>query len=242
MRYRRLLVVFISSLIVLLTLAAIARADSPKGRTRLGDHLNLNALDKANNQAGFTLFNQDDPQPDGEDGEDADNNGDDTGGNGEYHPVANELVKYFSKDDESGLLFDDRYEEVMSLHEMGFGFGAITKAFFLAEMLNNKNLESDLVTLLDRARQEGWGNVLKTENIHPGSLNSVGTVMGNRPEHAGPPDHAGPPEHAGKKSGTGPELEQNSLNGGLSGPGSSGNPAKGQGQTNGNGKAKGKNK
>ena len=222
MRYRRFLVVFISSLIVLLTLAALARADSPEGRTKLGDHLNLSGLDQSSNQAGFTLFNQDDPPSDGED--------DDQEGGDQRHPVAVEIADYFAENYDPNVT----YEDVMGLHEQGYGFGTITKVYLMAPVVDQNSKPDTLLGFLDEAQQKGWGNLLKGNGVHPGSLASVGTVMGNRPDHAGPPDHAG------QKSGAGPEFEQNGIGGGLSGPGHSGNPGKSKGKEN--GKAKGKNK
>jgi hypothetical protein len=230
MRYHRFLVVFISSLIVLLVLAAIARADSPEGQMKLGDHLNFNAPDPAGNQAGFALFGQDRPRSSTDDGvEDA---------GVEKHPVAAAIAAYIAENYDPNVT----YEAVMALHEQGFGFGAITKAYLLAPVVGQDQEPAALLNFIGEAREKGWGNVLKEKGVHPGSPGSVGTVMGNRPEHTGPPDHAGPPAQAGKRSGGDPDpvFEQNGMNGELSAPGQAGNPDKSQGSKN--GKAKGKNK
>ena len=70
------------------------------------------------------------------------------------HPVATALAKYF----------DVPYDEVMALHEAGYGFGGITKAYFFAEKIGVTPQE-----LLELAKGTGWGNVLKENGLHPGS-------------------------------------------------------------------------
>jgi len=150
---------------------------------------------------------------DDDDADDDDDTGDDDGTDTliKQHPVAVAIADHF----------EVSYEEVKALHDSGYGFGNIAKAYFFAEALELTPEE-----LLDEAQGSGWGNVLK-QKIHPG------TVGHGQPDKAGgPPAHAGGPNKAG---------QQDSLSNGQDGSSLSG-PGSGNGNGNGNGKGKGKEK
>lgn len=72
------------------------------------------------------------------------------------HPVASALADYF----------EVTYDEVMGLHEDGYGFGVITKAYFFADELGKTPEE-----LLQAAHGAGWGNVLRDNGLQPGNGN-----------------------------------------------------------------------
>jgi hypothetical protein len=97
------------------------------------------------------------------------------------HPVASAIAEYFGV----------TYDEIMSLHEAGNGFGNIAKAYFFADKMDPPLTPEEL---LEAAHGTGWGNVLKENKIHPGS---VGNGNGHRPESGGPGDD-GPPGQAKK--------------------------------------------
>lgn len=71
------------------------------------------------------------------------------------HPVASALANFFGV----------TYDEVFGLHEAGNGFGNIAKAYFFAEVIGVTPAD-----LLDQAHGAGWGNVLKENGLHPGSV------------------------------------------------------------------------
>jgi hypothetical protein len=87
------------------------------------------------------------------------------------HPVASALADYFGVP----------YDEIMGLHEAGYGFGNIAKAYFFADKLGMTPSE-----LLESAHGSGWGNILKEAGIQHGN-------GGGKPDHAGKPDKDGPP-------------------------------------------------
>ncbi|MCB0167007.1 MAG: hypothetical protein KDI79_22460 [Anaerolineae bacterium] len=173
--------------------------------------------------------------------------------NVKQHPVASAIAEYF----------DVPYDEIMSLHEDGYGFGNIAKAYFFAEKLNqmNMNMEDAIpVTpddLLNEAHGSGWGNVLKDNNIHPGA---VGNGAGKHADRFGQPEHAGKPDKFNEAegdsisnfSGQGGGHSQGGGHGQGNGKGFSGKSGDDNGGGNGNGnsnkgdngkgKGKGKNK
>jgi hypothetical protein len=180
----------------------------------------------------------DEADDDGDADDDTDD-GDDTAGDEttKQHPVASAIAEYF----------EVTYEEVKALHESGYGFGNIAKAYFFAEQLG---LTPD--ELLLQAHESGWGNVLKENGIHPGS---VGKGNGNHPDEVGPPEHAGKPDKADHIGGPANNHDISELAGPGGGKGNgNGNGGNGQGQdddhggkdkdkgNNGHGKGKGKNK
>ena len=99
----------------------------------------------------------------------------------QQHPVASALADYFGVS----------YDEVMGLHESGYGFGNIAKAYFFADKLGMTPQE-----LLEAAHGSGWGNILKEAGVH----------KNGKPEHAGKPEKDGAPGQNKKGNDNGPEL------------------------------------
>lgn len=163
-----------------------------------------------------------------DDGTDGDDTGDDTMDDGttddgttgevtQQHPVATALAEYFDVD----------YNEIMSLHEAGNGFGNIAKAYFFADQLGLTPQD-----LLLEAHTSGWGNVLKQNGIHPGA---VGKGGGKKSEITEPENSPIEPQNNGAAGLTGP--------GGHGGNGhgnGNGNGSNGHGHDNGNGNGEGK--
>ncbi len=70
--------------------------------------------------------------------------------------------------------FNISYTEVISLHEAGYGFGVIARAYLTA--LHSNGVLSP-TQLLDMFRSGmGWGQIMKTYGVHPGG-NGLGTIM-----------------------------------------------------------------
>jgi hypothetical protein len=82
------------------------------------------------------------------------------------HPVAAAVATYFSG------VFSTTYEGVMALHEEGYGFGVIAKAYFAAQKLG-----IDPQVLLDEfSAGTGWGNIMKNHGLHPGQAGRGGNL------------------------------------------------------------------
>lgn len=224
MRFNKKLVVFSLILILMLSLSSIVRAAPPRDRSIASDHLELNALDKAD--LSDSLVDQADPDEDtGEDNDDDDNDDDDTGGDVDSddgnditteHPVAKAIAKHF----EVG------YEEIKSLHDEGTGFGNLAKALFVAQMMGDTDNLMEFVTDIE---QNGWGQVKKGEQV--GRVGSLGSIMRNAKKPAPNPADSG--ESIGA---TGASQSSFSANGNGAGHGKEKNSGKS------NGKAKGKGK
>jgi hypothetical protein len=127
------------------------------------------------------------------------NDNDDDQGPPRMHPVANALAQRF----QTG------YNDIMSFHQQGYGFGQIMKAHALAEVLEEAEvLDKTPEVLMAEARQVGWGRLLKDNGLHPSAAGRglklgkqghgnrpafAGPPGGNRPAFAGPPGGSGPP-------------------------------------------------
>lgn len=216
-------------LIFMLALVPVAQAapPSPGSSTEgssLGDSLNLdengNPVDEVGDTGGNNLGTvmsdkSGDTVDDGttDDGTTDDGTSDDgTTDNGtteevaKQHPVAKALAEYFDVD----------YDEIMTLHEAGNGFGNIAKAYFFADQLGLTPQD-----LLLEAHTSGWGNVLKQNGIH---LGAVGKGFGKKSEITEPENSTIEPQNNGAA--------------GLAGPGGNGHGnggGNGQGHGNGNG-------
>ncbi len=129
------------------------------------------------------------------------------------HPVATALADYFEVE----------YDEIMSLHESGYGFGNIAKAYFFGDQLG-----LDPQVLLTDAKGSGWGNVLKENGVHPGS---VGKGHDKKSDVTEQTDEAGQPQHGGGK----PDFAGPSGQGGGNGGGNGNGHGNGNGGGNGNG-------
>jgi hypothetical protein len=208
---------FTFSLILLLALVPVVQAAPPLlGGSSLGDSLNLDENgdpvdevdDTGGNNLGTVMSDKtDDTIDDGttDDGTTDDGTTDDgtTGEVVKQHPVATALADYFDVD----------YDEIMTLHEEGNGFGNIAKAYFFADQLGLTPQD-----LLLEAHTSGWGNVLKQNGIHPGA---VGNGGGKKSDVTGPEDSTIEPQNNGAA--------------GLSGPGGHGGNGHGNGGGNGHG-------
>lgn len=110
------------------------------------------------------------------------------------HPVALVLANRFQMD----------YDQIIALHQEGFGFGQIMKGHALGEVIKDKSPR----TLMVEARQVGWGRLLKENGLHPSAAGRglklgkqgrgnhpvfIDHPGGNRPAFAGPPGGSGPP-------------------------------------------------
>jgi hypothetical protein len=162
-----------------------------------------------------------DPPDDGTGGDDT---GDGTEPGVKEHPVASAIAEYFGVE----------YGKIMSLHEAGNGFGNIAKAYFFA---NRLELSLTPEGLLQQAHESGWGNVLKEQGIHPGTVGNGGS---KRPAQAGPSDNVGP----GNDGPPGQLKKESNLvnpaNGDAELVGPGGNNGNGNGRDN-NGNGKGNN-
>jgi len=225
MTKKRIGILFLISLMLLLAIASVARAAPPgeEGGSTLGETLDLDNVDDTEpvtkNNLGTIMSGRKDGDTLDEDDDEETSDDETTGEDGtgttpddgtepiKEHPVASAIADYFGV----------TYDEVMSLHEAGNGFGTITKAYFFADKMDPPLTPMEL---LDAAHGSGWGNVLKENGLHPGS---VGNGKGQRPEPAGQPENAGP-----GKDGPPGQLKK--------GPTDSSSELVGQGGNNGNGR------
>ena len=208
---KRFNLLLIITLILLLGGVSIAQAappwQAPGDGSTLGETLNF---DNVKPNLGSIMSDQDDTvEPPGGTVEPPDGTVEPPDGTEEptqQHPVASALADYFGVS----------YDEVMGLHESGYGFGNIAKAYFFADKLGMTPQE-----LLEAAHGSGWGNVLKEAGVH----------KNGKPEHAGKPEKDGAPGQNKKGNDNGPELT-----------GQSGGKDNGNGNGQGGGKGKDKEK
>jgi hypothetical protein len=129
------------------------------------------------------------------------------------HPVASAIADYFGVE----------YDEIITLHESGNSFGNIAKAYFFAD-----KLELEPAELLESAHSSGWGNVLKENGLHPGSVGKGNDKQVETPDE--PADTVETSAQPGSKGNHG-----GGVNPDLAGPG--GGNGHGNGQGNGAGGA-----
>jgi len=104
------------------------------------------------------------------------------------HPVATRLAAAFGVS----------YDEIMSLHCQGIGFGNIAKAYLLAKK-TGKNA-ADFFAL--RKSGEGWGQIMKGANVKPSEL-SLGQAVKGQGKKAGPTSASPSTDSKGKGKGNG---------------------------------------
>jgi hypothetical protein len=150
---------------------------------------------------------------------DSTDNTDDVADETAQHPVASAVAEYFGVP----------YEEIMTIHETGQGFGAIARAYFFGDELGVAPTD-----LLEAAHGQGWGNVLREYGVHPGAAG-----LGHKPEHAGGPPAGVNPPGQNKKPDAGSDDDFVSA---ASESGKSGNGNGNGNNGNGNGHGKGHNK
>ena len=116
-------------------------------------------------------------------------------------PVAAAIASYFHIS----------YTEVISLHEAGYGFGVIARAYLTALHSNGVLTPTQSLDMFQAGM--GWGQIKKEYGIHPGG-NGLGTIVrehGTSQPAAQPPD--GPPDDSKQNKEKG-KVDQ----GGNSGP------------------------
>jgi hypothetical protein len=130
------------------------------------------------------------------------------------HPVATAIAEEF----------DVSVEVVIGMHCSGFGFGAITRAFLLAEATGG-----DAQSYLDlKASGTGWGQIMREAGVHPSDL-APGHVIGKNKHHG---EATAEPEMETSSQGNG----RGQGNGNGRGNGNQGGNGNGNGQGNGGGK------
>jgi hypothetical protein len=83
-------------------------------------------------------------------------------------PVAAAIAAHFS----GAFSTPTTYAGIMALHEEGYGFGVIAKAYFAAQKLG-----IDPQLLLDEfSAGTGWGNIMKNHALHPGQAGRGGNL------------------------------------------------------------------
>jgi hypothetical protein len=84
------------------------------------------------------------------------------------HPVAAAIASHFS----GVFSTPTTYAGIMALHEEGYGFGVIAKAYFAAQKLG-----IDPQDLLDEfTAGTGWGQIMKNHELHPGQAGRGGNL------------------------------------------------------------------
>lgn len=96
------------------------------------------------------------------------------------------------------LYFNIPYTHVVELHEAGFGFGTIARAYLTA--YQSKGILTPEQILAMRQAGTGWGQIKKEDGIHPGG-NGLGTIVRQHgtPQPAAPQPPNAPP--AGNEQG-----------------------------------------
>jgi hypothetical protein len=103
-------------------------------------------------------------------------------------PVAAAIASYFHIS----------YTEVISLHEAGYGFGVIARAYLTALRSNGVLTPTQLLDMFNSGM--GWGQIKNEYGLHPGG-NGLGTIMrqhGTLPSTAQPPSVPPASDHKGK--------------------------------------------
>ena len=75
------------------------------------------------------------------------------------------------------LYFNIPYTQVMSLHDQGWGFGNIARAYLTA--LNSGGVLTPALVLDLRQAGMGWGQIKREYGVHPGG-NGLGSIMGHK--------------------------------------------------------------
>jgi hypothetical protein len=223
---KRIQLILLTSAISLLVAVSIAQAAPPlqqppdegDGTTTVTDSLNLD--DKGNN-LGTIMSGRgngdesngempDGEEPDGTEPEADDPEGDEaTEDDTKDHPVASAIADYF--DEKFGARYSEEagtavtYEDIKALHDDGYGFGVITKAYFFAY---NFGIGLDDLDGIMKGEIRGWRKVLNEltalkngqEPQEPISVqgNSRGASSAEPPGQAKKSVQAGPPGQVSK--------------------------------------------
>ena len=218
---KRIQVILLTGVISLLAAVSVAQAAPPlqepqdegDGTTTVTDSLNLD--EKGNNLGTIMSGRGNDDEsgeelPDGEDPDGSEPDADDPAGDDtKDHPVASAIADYFAEkfdakySEEAGPVVT--YENIITLHDSGYGFGVITKAYFFAY-----NFDIDPTNLSDIMNGDirGWRKVLneltvlknEQEPHEPISVqgSSRGASSAEPPGQARKSTQAGPPGQISK--------------------------------------------
>jgi hypothetical protein len=85
------------------------------------------------------------------------------------------------------LYFNIPYTQVMELHDEGFGFGTIARAYLTAYASDGALTPAQVLDM--RQAGVGWGEIKQEYGVHPGG-NGLGSIMGKKPQSE--PDAAAP--------------------------------------------------
>jgi hypothetical protein len=90
------------------------------------------------------------------------------------------------------VYFNIPYTQVMALHDKGFGFGEIARAYLTAYMSDGALTPEQVLDM--RLTGVGWGQIKKDYGVHPGG-NGLGSIMSNKSAPPQPePNTSAPPE------------------------------------------------
>jgi hypothetical protein len=81
------------------------------------------------------------------------------------------------------FFFSATYSDVISLHNAGFGFGVIARAFFIANLSQGSVTPQQVLDLA--ASGTGWGQIMKQYDFKPSKGNNLGAIMSG---HGSPPN------------------------------------------------------
>lgn len=113
------------------------------------------------------------------------------------HPVGIVIAIYFNLP----------YTEVMQLHDEGFGFGSIARAYLTALYSDGALTPEQILAM--REDGMGWGQIKKDYGINPGQ-NGLGVIMRSKP--AAPAVTVEPPQNNGNGQGQNQNCPGNSCN------------------------------
>jgi hypothetical protein len=77
------------------------------------------------------------------------------------------------------LYFNIPYTQVMALHDQGFGFGTIARAYLTAAASQGALTPTQVLAL--RQAGMGWGQIKQDYGVHPGG-NGLGSIMRQKPD------------------------------------------------------------
>jgi hypothetical protein len=76
------------------------------------------------------------------------------------------------------VFFHIPYTQVMTLHDDGFGFGTIARAYLTAAFSNGQLTPEQVLAL--RQESVGWGQIKQQYDVSPGGK-GLGSIMGKKP-------------------------------------------------------------
>jgi hypothetical protein len=99
------------------------------------------------------------------------------------------------------LFFDIPYTQVIALHDEGFGFGTIARAYLTAAASDGALTPEQVLAL--RQAGVGWGEIKKDYGVHPGG-NGLGSIMSKKNADDDTPTIAPPKKGQGSGNSTCP--------------------------------------